>query len=152
MVEHAGDDFYHTLYPENNFPNTGPLDNVEHLLQLDVKPIYDKINEVNNKNNNCFGLLPLMMGCSKFQLGALNSQSFSKRINSAANIVVTEGTKKTNSIFVDKLVTIRMNERFMKFVMTTKYKGSINLLADIEEMNNNNNTDNLWKEYDSSNK
>ena len=100
MVEHADDDFYRLLYPENNFLSTGPLDNVEHLLQLDVKPIYDKINEVNNKNKDCFGLLPLMMGCSKFQLGALNSQSFSERINSAANIVVTEGTMKTNPIFV----------------------------------------------------
>ena len=152
VVEYADDDFYRTLYPEINFPSTGSLDNVEHLLQLDVKPIYDKINEVNNKNEDCFGLLPLMMGCSKFQLGALNSQSFSERINSAANIVVTEGTMKTNPIFVDKLVTVRMNERFMKFVMTTKYKGSINLLPDMEEMNQNNNTDNLWKEYDSSNK
>ena len=152
VVEYANDDFYCALYPEDNFPSTGSLDNVEHLLQLDVKPIYDRINEVNNKNKECFGLLPFMMGCSKFQLGALNSQSFSERINSAANIVVTEGTMKINPIFVDKLVTVRMNERFMKFVMTTKYKGSINLLADMEEMNHNNNTDNLWKEYDSSNK
>ena len=31
----------------------------------------------------------------------------------------------------------------MKFVMATKYKGSINLLGDMEEMNHNNNTDNL---------
>ena len=134
VIEHADDDFYCTLYLENNFPSTGPLDNVEHLLQLDVKPIYDKINEVNNKNKDRFGLLPLMMGCSKFQLGALNSQSFSEQINSAATIVVTEDTMKTNPIFVDKLVAIRMNERFTNFVMTTKYKGSINLLAKMEEM------------------
>ena len=66
VVEYANDDFYRALYPENNFPSTGPLDNVEHLLQLDVKPIYDKINEVNNKKKDCFCLLPLMMGCSKF--------------------------------------------------------------------------------------
>ena len=28
---------------------------------LDVKPIYDKINEVNNKNKDRFGLLPLYL-------------------------------------------------------------------------------------------
>ena len=105
------------------------------------------------KSKDCFSLLlPLMIGCSKFQWGALNSQSFSEQINSAANKIVTEGTLKTNPTVVDKLVTIRMNERFIKFDMATKYKGSINLLADMEEMNHNNNTDNLWKEYDSSNK
>ena len=94
-----------------------------------------------------------MMGFSKFWLGALNSQSFSERINATANSVVTEGTMKTNPIFVDKLLTLRMNEKCInKFVMTTKYKGSINLLVDTEEMNHNNNKDNFWKEYDSSDK
>ena len=47
----------------------------EYLLkQLDIKIIYDQINGVNNKNKECFCQLPLMMGSSKFQLGALNSQ------------------------------------------------------------------------------
>ena len=44
VVKHADDDFHRTLFPENNFPSTGPLDNVEQLLQLDVKPIFDQIN------------------------------------------------------------------------------------------------------------
>ena len=48
--------FIVSLYPDSTFSSTGPLDNVEHLLQLDIKPIYGKINKVNNKNKECFGL------------------------------------------------------------------------------------------------
>ena len=59
--QHIDDDLYRTLYLDNNLPSTEPLDNVEHLLQLDIKPIFDKINKVNNKDKECFGLLPLMM-------------------------------------------------------------------------------------------
>ena len=52
---------------------------------------------------------------------------------------------KTNPTFVDILVTIRMNRKFTKYVMSTKNKGSIYLLANMEEMNDNNKTDNLQK-------
>ena len=80
MVEHAINNFYCTLYPDNNFLTTRALDNVEYLLQLDVKPICDNINEFNNKNKDCFGLVLFIMGCSKFQLEGLNSQSFQNKL------------------------------------------------------------------------
>ena len=59
---------------------------------------------------------------------------------------------KTNPTFVDKLATTRMNQKFTKFFMSTMYKGSINLLTNTEEMNNDNKSDSLWKKYDRSNK
>ena len=61
---------------------------------------------------NCFWYLPLMIGASKCQLGAVNSESCLERINSAANQVVTKNlVVSTDPDFVDKLVTLRMNEK-----------------------------------------
>ena len=51
-------------------------------MPLDLKPMYDHL-EKENKGGK-FGYLPLMMGCSVGQLGALNAESFAERVNSAA--------------------------------------------------------------------
>ena len=50
---------------------------------------------------NCYGYLPLMIGVSKCQLGAVSSESYSERINSAANQVVTKYVVSTDPDFVD---------------------------------------------------
>lgn len=121
---------------------------IDDLLKLEIKPLMNKINEVNKTCKNCFGYLPLMMGASKCQLGAVNSESYSERINSAANQVVTKNVVSTDPDFVDKLVTLRMNEKFMAHVQKFKYKGKTNLIPDIENVINKS-SDNLWMDDES---
>ena len=120
-------------------PNDSTLDIVDDLLlKIGV--------------NKHFCLLPLMMCCSKYQLGALNSQSFAERVNSVANGVVTEDIIRINSTLVDMLVTLRMNKRFMAFIRDTKYQGNIQPLPKMEDLDGDNDgTDELWSTYTSSN-
>ena len=71
----------------------------------------------NGTCKNCFGFFSfLMIDASKCQLGALNSESFSERINSATNQIVTKNVVRTDPDFVDKLVTLRMNEKCLAHV------------------------------------
>ena len=123
-----------SLYPnELTLPPEGQaLDVVHNLLRLDMKPLMDKIALYNQKNGNCFGYLPLMACSSECQLSALNSQSFSERVNSGANLVVNKLALKTDPEFVDMLVTLRANEPFMNFIKENKYKDYLNHFADIE--------------------
>lgn len=131
-------------------PKDGTLDIVDDLLKLDFEPIYKVVVTIGVQRKLC--LLPLMMCCSKYQLGALNSQSFAERINSAANRVVTEDTIRINSTLVDMLVTLRMNKRFMDFIKDSKYQGNIQLLPKMEDLDGDNDgTDELWSTYTSSN-
>ena len=80
----------------------------------------------------------MIIGASKCQLGALNSESYSDRINSAANQVVTKNVVRTDPDFVDKLLTLQMNGKFMAHVQKFfKYKGKINLISNIGNVINN---------------
>ena len=139
-----------SLYPnELILPTDGQtLDVVHNLLKLDMKPLMDKINLYNQNNGNCFGYLPLMACSSQCQLGALNSQSFSQRVNYIANLVVNKLALKTDSEFVDMLVTLRANEPFINFIKENKYKGCLNSIAGIEATNDGS-TDHLWAEEES---
>jgi len=96
-------DIFNTINPDI-LPKEGALDILEHLLQLDFEPIYNEVVKISKRKRFC--LVPTLMCCSKYQLGALNSQSFAERINSAANRIVTEETIRINPSFVDKLVTL----------------------------------------------
>ena len=130
-----------TLYDE--LPKDKDLDMVDDLMQLDLKPLMDHLQAVNKSRKNCFGYLPLMASSSKCQLGALNAQSFSERINSAANLIVTKDKMQLDPVLVDKLVTLRMNQGFMKFVRDNKHRGLINMIPGIEEIVENEDEE-LW--------
>jgi hypothetical protein len=116
---------------------------VDDLMQLDLKPLMDHLQAVNKNRKNCFGYLPLMASSSKCQLGALNAQSFLERINSAANLIVTKDKMQLDPVLVDKLVTLRMNQGFMKFVRDNKHRGLINMIPGIEEIVENEDEE-LW--------
>ena len=68
-----------------------------------------------------FGHLPLMAGCSKGQIGALNAESFAERILSAANLVLTEGNTLLDDSMLEILVLLRINREFMEY-MTAKFQ------------------------------
>jgi len=146
----VNENWYCKLYDSNILPRNGVLDIVDHLLKVDFEPIYNRVVKANS--SKAFGLLPLMMSCSKYQLGSLNLQSFAERINSAANRVVTEETIQTNPTLVDKLVTLRMNKSFMDFIKDSKYRGNIQLLPKLEDLldDENDASDELWSTYSSS--
>merc|ERR1711971_1466321 len=137
---------FHDIFSEVDpdiLPKDGALYIVDDLLQLYFEPIYKVVVKIGVNKHFC--LLPLMMCCSKHQLGALNSQSFAERINSAANRVVTEDTIRINITLVDMLVTLRMNKRFMDFIRDTKYQGNIQLLPKKEDLDGDNDgKDELW--------
>ena len=88
----------------------------------------ENINKFHNLNEKCFGYLPVIVGCSKCQLGALTAQSFAKRIYSAAKEINTKDRLKMDPVLIDKLVTIRVNKNFMEFVQENVYKGDIMLI------------------------
>ena len=95
------------------------------LLKIELKPLMDEINELSKERENCFGCLPLMASSSKCQPGALNAQSFSERIKSVANPMTTKNRLHLEPELMDKLVTLRMNKRFIATVRDTKHKGKI---------------------------
>ena len=83
------------------------------LMKVNMKPLMDWIVKRNSDMNGSLGYLPAMCRNSVCQLGALNSQSFVERMNSAANLIVTKKRTNLADKLIDKLVVIRMNRHFM---------------------------------------
>ena len=102
----------------------------------------EDINKFHNLNEKCFDYLPVMVGCSKCQLGALTAQSYAERINSAAKEINTKDRLKMDSVLIDKLVTIRINKNFMEFVRENVYKADIMLIPGFNDKIDE--VDNLW--------
>ena len=63
-----------------------------------------------------FGYLPKMATTSQGSIGALLFASFCERINSYANQVLTSGNSSLGPALIDKIVVLRMNKKFMKFM------------------------------------
>ena len=68
------------LFPKVEFSQD--LDVMTELKDLDMKILLTEATRV-NQEDNCFGYLLVMCKASQFQLGALVSQSFAERMNSA---------------------------------------------------------------------
>ena len=81
-------------------------------MSLNLKLLIEDIIQYHDNNDNCFGYLPVMVGCSKCQLGAFKLQSFAERINSAANQINTKDRLRMDPDLIVKLVTIRMNKKY----------------------------------------
>ena len=64
-------------------------------------------------HGTCYLVSTRIMSLSPFQLGALNAQSFVERMNSCAILIVGEKRTKLKHEFIDKLVILRMNHKFM---------------------------------------
>ena len=61
------------------------------------------------------GLIPLLACC---HLGALNAESFCERVISCANDVVTKLHTRLLPEIIEKIVVLRMNKTFMKWMRT----------------------------------
>ena len=89
------------------------IDPYDHLMKVDVKKMMDKIRDENDWRGGKFGYLYEMYKNSRCQLGALSSQSYVERVNSAANLLVTKNRTLLGHNIIDKLVVLRMNRPFM---------------------------------------
>ena len=85
------------------------------IFNLDVSKMMDEVNAENKRRKNAFGYLPDMCRYSRCQLGALASQSFAKRMNSCANLVVTKHRLGLSDDYIEKLVVLRINKDFMTY-------------------------------------
>ena len=66
----------------------------------------------------CFGHLPMMAVASRGSIGGFLASSFCERINSCANLVLTDGNSLLSPNEINMLVTLRMNRKFMQFMRT----------------------------------
>ena len=118
------------LFPEKKFPtktNDAGIeicepDPFEDLIDIDMTRLMQYIEQYNSDNANIFGYLPLMCRLSPCQLGALNAQSFVERMNSCANLIVSEKRTRLRHELIEKLVVLRMNRNFVDYC---RKKGSI---------------------------
>ena len=78
-----------------------------------------------DRDESKFGCLPKMAIASEGMMCAVMAASFCERVNSRANLVVTEGSSLLSQEEIDKLVVLRMNKDFMKF-MRKNYPEIIN--------------------------
>lgn len=58
--------------------------------------------------------IPLLAGCSDAQIGALNAESFAERVVSGANLVMGKGNTLLSDKYLEMLVVLRMNCKFME--------------------------------------
>ena len=73
-----------------------------------------------DENKELYGYLPQMATHSRGSIGAYTASSFAERINSAANLVLTNGNSLMNSEEINMLSVLRVNRGFMEY-MRKKY-------------------------------
>ena len=78
-----------------------------------------------DKDESKFGCLPKMAIASEGMMCAVMAASFCERVNSCANLIVTEGNSLLSKEEIDKLTVLRMNKDFMK-LMRKNYPEVIN--------------------------
>ena len=84
------------------------------IVANDLDRVHLKVLTEDVNGNHNYGLLPFMMNSSRRQLGALNTEIFSERINSTSKIVLNEGNCRMGCDMLNELVTLRINRKFME--------------------------------------
>lgn len=82
------------------------------LLHVDVGKFYAQY-EKRDPERKQYGWLPDMARC---RIGAENAESFSERVLSVANQVVTDGNTLLDDAEVEMVAVLRMNKWFMEFM------------------------------------
>jgi len=110
------------------------------MWEIDVVSIMKEDFIEKDKDRSKYGWLPKMTTCFKGSIGSLLASSFSERINSCANQVLTLGTTLLGDGKMEKLVMCRINRDFMVFmrknypqVADEQYKFGILKAEDNEE-------------------
>ena len=98
---------------------------MEEMKDLDMFILMKEAERVSKAENDKFKLLPRMANASRFQLGALISQSFAERMNSCGKQIVSDNRGKLDNDMIDKLVVLCMNREFMEFVRLRQTKSKV---------------------------
>jgi len=106
---------------------------IDDLMELDLKPMMDQLEQDNLGNK--FGCVPLMMGCSIGQLGALPAESWAERVNSVGKLVIDVRKTRLRADMIDKLITLRMNTAFMEFMRLHYSKREKQVVVGLAESN-----------------
>ena len=104
------------IYPKSKFSSNlmTNLHPFEDLMHLDMFELTRATTEHHVTNNNVFGLILTMCKNSRYQLGALNAQSFVERMNSRRNFLVDKNRKILSNDSIDKLVVLNTNTKLLK--------------------------------------
>ena len=98
-------------FPDAKLPTQPDL--VNDLMKLHMGIFYRKL-IASDPGQRSYGFIPLMAACSSGQIGALNSESFCKRVLSAGNLVVDEGNTLLDPEEVEMLTVLRINRTFIE--------------------------------------
>jgi hypothetical protein len=85
------------------------------LWAVDMSGCFETF-KIEDPDKKLYGHLPMMAIGSVGSIGAFLASSFCERINSAANLVVTDGNSLLATDEIDMLVCLRMNREYMKFM------------------------------------
>ena len=122
---------WRTKFPEVDFPAAPPfLDVLRDLMGLDMGTLYNDI-IIEDVTRKKYGFIPLLAGCSDAQIGALNAESFAERIISGANLVMGKGNTLLSDKYLEMLVVLRMNRKFMEH-MRDHYGNELKMLSEFQ--------------------
>ena len=76
-------------------------------------------------NRELYGFLPKMATTSQGSIGALPASSYAERVNSVANQILTVGNSVLGPDEINKVVVLRMNREFMKYMRQDHPKASL---------------------------
>ena len=97
-----------------------PLNGVKHgimeLWYVDMGKVMKHFCIGPDVDRKLYGYLPKMATTSQGSIGALPASSFSERVNSVGNQVLTKGSTLLGPDEINKVVVLRMNRAFMKYM------------------------------------
>ena len=101
-----------------NLDNNEKIDTCKHAWSVNVKMFIDHVIKESGEERK-FGCLPVVGYNPPAQLGALNSESFSKRMISAANLLVHAHRLHLNDDVIDKLIVLHMDRKLIDRIRST---------------------------------
>ena len=104
------------IYPKSKFLSnlTTRLHLFEDKIHMDMFGLMRAASENHVTNNNTFGLILMMCKNSRYQLGALNAQSFVERMNSRGNLIVDKNRASLSNALIAKLAVMKTNTKSLK--------------------------------------
>ena len=109
-------------FPDLDVPTDRPLDLLHDLIYCDLTLIFTELID-EDPDRSKYGFLPYMATGSEGSVSSLIASSFSERVNSCANLVLTDGNSLLHPNEINMLVVLRMNREFMIYMR--KYYGNL---------------------------
>ena len=119
---------WRTEFPELDLPAEGDLSMLDDLVHADLTKIMNRLID-EDPDRSRFGFLPHMATGFEGSVASLLASSFSERVNSCANLVLTDGNSLLGHDEMGKLVVLRMNRGERAAVMTNGRESRANARA-----------------------